>query len=157
MIIDIQRTVIKTQLRRFLTLIGFIILATLVILSGNFIEKFLGLSNIQWVLIVGGIYLLTIILEAFLELNYIYFSDEDNLIILRYFSMSVFNQRKNSIEIPKSVYSRYELKKSLFGVKTKIILYQRLKDKDVKYRGVSITGLNKNEIKVLTKTLDRYK
>ncbi len=157
MVIDIQRTVIKTQLRRFLTLIGLMIVIVAVLLIGSLGNDFLGLTKYQWALIIAGIYLVSLILEAFLELNYIYFSDDDDLIILRYFSMSVFNRQKNSIEIPKSSFSGYEIKKSIFGLKKSIILRQRLKIKEVKYRAVSITGLNAGELQLLTKVLDRYK
>lgn len=157
MIIDIQRTVIKTQLRRFLTLIAFMAVAATIILIGSLGDNFLGISKYRWALIVMGIYVLSLIVEAFFELNYIYFSDEDDKIILRYFSMSMFNRQKNSIEIPKKVFSGYEIKKSIFGLKKKIVLLQRLKDRDVKYPAVSLTGLNADELQLLTKILDRHK
>lgn len=157
MVIDIQRTVIKTQLRRFLTLIGLIIIVTAIIFIGRLGKDFLGLNKYQWALIVTGVYFLSIILEAFFELNYIYFNDEEGVIVLRYFSMSMFNRQKNSIEIPKKVFRGYQVKKSLLGMKRKIILLQRLKDKDVKYPAVSVTGLNANEFQILVKTLDKYK
>ena len=157
MIIDIKRTVIKTQLRRFLTLIGFLFVIVIVILIGSLRKDFLGLSKYTWALIIGCIYIIALIFESFLELNYIYFSDEDDLVILRFFSMSMFSRKKNSIEIPKQVFRGYEIKKTLFGLKKKIILFQRLKDKDVKYPAVSITGLNSQEFQILIKTLDRYK
>jgi len=157
MIIDIQRTVIKTQLRRFLTLIAFMAVAATIILIGSLGDNFLGISKYRWALIVMGIYVLSLIVEAFFELNYIYFSDEDDKIILRYFSMSMFNRQKNSIEIPKKVFSGYEIRKSIFGLKKKIVLLQRLKDRDVKYPAVSLTGLNADELQLLTKILDRHK
>ena len=157
MVIDIQRTVIKTQLRRFLTLIAFMIVAAAIILIGSLMENFLGITKYRWALIVAGIYIISIIVEALFELNYIYFSDEDDLIVLRYFSMSMFNRQKNSIEIPKKVFRGYQIEKSFFGLKKKIVLLQRLKDRDVKYPAVSVTGLNANEFQLLIKTLDKYK
>ena len=157
MVIDIQRTVIKTQLRRFLTLIAFIVIAAVIIMVGSLLHNFLGITKYRWALIVAGIYIISIIVEALFELNYIYFSDEDDLIVLRYFSMSMFNRQKNSIEIPKKVFRGYQIEKSFFGLKKKIVLLQRLKDRDVKYPAVSVTGLNANEFQLLIKTLDKYK
>ena len=157
MIIDIQRTVIRTQLRRFLTLIAFLVVIILVILIGSLRRDFLGLNKYIWALFIGCLYIITIVAEAFLELNYIFFSDEKELIILRFFSMSMFSRKKNSIEIPKNVFRGYEIRKTLFGLKKKIILFQRLKDKDVKYPAVSLSGLNPQEFGALTKTLDKYK
>jgi hypothetical protein len=157
MVIDIKRTVLRTQLRRFLTLIGVTVLTVAFILLSSLGNNFLGLNKYNWALLFGLIYFLSLIAESFMELNYIYFSDEDDWIILRYFSMSVFNRRKNSIEISKGSFGGYELHDSFLGIKKKIILKERIKDKKANYPPVSITGLNKKETNALLKTLDKYK
>jgi hypothetical protein len=129
----------------------------IVILVGSLRKDFLGLNKYIWALLIGCVYILVLISEAFLELNYIYFSDDTELIILRFFSMSIFSRKKNSIEIPKKVFRGYEIRKALFGLKKKIVLFQRLKDKDVRYPAVSLSGLNSKEFELLIKVLDRYK
>ena len=95
-------------------------------------------------------------IEGALELNYIYFSDDEDMIIFRYFSMSVFNKKKNSIEIPKDKFGGYKIVESLGGFKKQIILYQQLKKEKAKYRPVSITSLKGDELKILTTSLDKY-
>ena len=157
MIIDTKRTVIKVQLRRFITLVVFIALALGVMLIGSLRYEVLGLNKYHWALVVVLLYTLSLIVESWFELNYIYFSDDDDIIMLRYFSMSVFSRKKRSIEIPKKVFRGYEVKKVLFGMKKKIVLKQLIKDKVVKYPPVSISALKPNEYKVLMKTLDSYK
>jgi hypothetical protein len=156
MLIDIKRTVIKTQLRRLITLIAVTLIMLMIVLLGGRQNDFLGINRYQWGLIVGLIYILSLMIEGALELNYIYFSDDEDMIIFRYFSMSVFNKKKNSIEIPKDKFGGYKIVESLGGFKKQIILYQQLKKEKAKYRPVSITSLKGDELKILTTSLDKY-
>jgi hypothetical protein len=157
MVIDIKRTVIKTQIRRMITLISFTVVIIVVVLAFNLQNTILGMNKYQWGLIIGLLYFLSIIFESMLDLNYIYFSDSDDHIILRYFSMSIFNKKKHSIEIPKDVFGGYQLVSSLKGLKHKIILIEKVKDKTAKYMPVSLSSLNKKQLKQLITTLDKYK
>lgn len=157
MIIDIKRTVIKTQLRRLITLIGFTIVILVIVLLGNRQNSFLGFDKYQWGIIIGILYFLTLIIDSVFELNYIFFSDDDDKIILRYFSMSIFNKKKNSIEIPKKLFGGYELLSFLNGMKQKIVLMERVKEKNAKYPPVCLSGLNKNQLKLIITALDKYK
>jgi len=157
MTLDTKRTVIKVQLRRFLTLVVFIGFALGVMLLGDLQKEVLGLNKYHRALVILFLYFVSLLIEAWFELNYIYFNDDNDIIMLRYFSMSVFSKKKNSIEIPKKVFKGYQLKKVLFGLKKKIILKQFIKDTVVKYPPVSITGLKPNEFRLLLKTLDSYK
>jgi hypothetical protein len=157
MIIDLKRTVLKIQLRRFITLLVLviIILALLSMLDSN--ESYLGLTKYQWLIFVCAIYVVSTLYQAFLEPNYIYFSDQGDKIILRYFSMSFFNNKKQTIEIPKQSFSGYELKLIFGGLKQKLILYERVKNVDAKYPAVSITALSSAQKKNILAALDRYK
>ena len=157
MTIDIQRTVIKIQLRRFITIIIFTLGALIIMLGGSLQHNFMGITKYQWALIVGVFYALVATIEAILELNYIYFSNTDDKIVLRYFSMGFFNRRKHSIEIPIDRFSGYILKKSFWGIKKKLVLIQRIKNVDAKYPPVSITALKKEELKRILHTLDGYR
>ncbi len=157
MVIDIKRTVIRTQIRRMITLISFTIIIIIVVLAINLQHTFLGLNKYQWGLIIGLLYFLSIIFESILDLNYIYFSDKDDHIILRYFSMSIFNKKKHSIEIPKDVFGGYQLISSYRGLKHNLILFEKVKDKTAKYLPVSLTSLNKKQLKQIITALDKYK
>lgn len=157
MIIDIKRTVIKIQLRRLITLLLFTLIILIVILLGSLQNDFLGINKYQWGLIIFMVYLLTVAIESLFDLNYIYFSDEEGKIIFRYFSMSIFSRKKNSIEMPVDRFGGYEIVETLGGLKKQIIFYQNLKKEKARYRPVSITGLNKMELNLLKTTLDKYK
>lgn len=157
MTIDIKRTVLYTQLRRFITLIVFCLIILLVILLGSLRSDILGLDKYSWALIIGLVYVITLIVESVLEFNYIYFNDEGSNIIFRYFSMSMFSRKKSSIEIPKNEFGGYKLQTYLWGLKKKIVLLHKFKDHNAPYPEVSLTGLSREELKVLLKTLDLWR
>ncbi|MBN1953326.1 MAG: hypothetical protein JW801_19120 [Bacteroidales bacterium] len=163
MILDIKRTVIRTQLRRFLTLIVFCIAIIWVLLSGGWDgfegleDTLLGMKKSSLALWIGLIYALSLVVESLFELNYIYYSDHGDFIIFRYFSMSVMNKKKNSIEIPKEEFGGYQILSSFRGLKKRIVFLHRFKEKDAPYPAVSITGLSKQELKGLCASLDRWK
>ncbi len=157
MLIDTKRTVLRTQVRRMLTLFGLIIAACLIIYFMPTRMKILGLGRVQIVVVMVVLYLVSSIIESRLELNYIYFRSDARSIVLRYFSMSIFNKQKNSIEIAADAFRGYEIQESFWGRKKKLVLFEQIKDKVAKYHPVSLSGLNKRELGQLLHTLDSLK
>jgi hypothetical protein len=157
MIIDLKRTVIKIQISRFITLIVLVIFLLILMIMLDIKQTYFGLSKYQWSIIVAGIYVVYVIYQGILEPYYIYFSDQGEKIILRYFSMSFYNDKKHTIEIPKESYSGYEVKRSLVGLKEKLILLERIKNTDAKYPAVSLSALSKTQKRNLIEALERNK
>jgi hypothetical protein len=140
-----------------ITLISVVVIILVVVIALNSEKVFFGLNNYQWGLVFGLLYFLSIIFESMLDLNYIYFSDSDEHIILRYFSMSIFNKKKHSIEIPKNVFGGYQLISSYNGIKQSLILREKVKNKTAKYKPVSLASLNKKQLKQIITALEKYK
>jgi hypothetical protein len=157
MVLDFQRKVFTSHLRRLITMLAFAAIVLVVILVGKLPYTFWGLNKYHWAIVFCAIYILMAIYESLLELNYIYFSDENGIIRLRFFSLSYFNSKKNSIEIPVQEFITYDIRKRLGGLKTKIILHRILKSKEASYPAVSLTMLSKKEINQITSILDQYK
>jgi hypothetical protein len=156
MIIDLQRTVIKIQLRRFITLIIFVALIIFILLMGDKTIEYFGLTKYQWAIVVSVLYFGSSLVESLLGLTYIYYSDDDIYILFRYFSMRFFNNRKNSIQIPKEDFLGYKIVDKFGGLKKYIILYQDFKGKEAKYPAVNIFSLTKVQREALLRSLDRY-
>lgn len=154
MIIDTKKRVISIQLRRFLTLIGLMLVIMLVFIILKLPNTFLGFNKYNWALILGIIYVISAVAEAFFEYTYILFSDEGDLIVLRYFSLSFFNKKKQSVEIPKSEFTSYTIKESLWGLKKKISLQRFYKNTEANYPFVPLTILKKDELDQILKSLD---
>jgi hypothetical protein len=60
-----------------------------------------------------------------------------------------------SIEIPKSQFIKYEIKKKYFGLRTSIVLYQKTDKGLSKYPPVSLATLDKSEKRDLLENLSR--
>ena len=157
MVIDLQKTIVKMWLRRFITLIIFVILAVASIFTLSSEGHYYGLNKYQIALTIVLIYIVIALIVPILELNYVFFSDEGEFIVLRYFSSGYINRKKRVIQIPKKSFTGYEIIKTLNGMKIKIILKQRLKTSEVRYPPVSITLMNKKQRTQMLEALDKYK
>ena len=115
MTIDIRRTVIKKKLRSFFTTILVILIIVLVLFTNVYKEEIFKIDKVLLTVIIAALYILTILFNVIREYNYIYYSDDGEKIVFRYFSLSVFTQKKNSIEIPKRLFAGYMLEKSFMG------------------------------------------
>ena len=76
--------------------------------------------------------------------------------MIRYYPVSMFTSRKNSIEIPKQQFLKYELKPFLLGTQHYLILHQKFRGKEAKYPLISLSALEKEDRRSLLQSLDRY-
>ena len=98
MVIDLQKTIVKMWLRRFITLIIFVILAVASIFTLSSEGHYYGLNKYQIALTIVLIYIVIALIVPILELNYVFFSDEGEFIVLRYFSSGYINRKKRVIQ-----------------------------------------------------------
>lgn len=157
MTIDTHKKVISIQIRRMVTLLVFAVLIIVVILTGNRQNSFFGLNKYHWSIVISALYLISIAAESFLQFNYIYFSDEKNKLVIRYFSLGYFNRMKKSIEFPTEELLSYQIYEYMNGYKKQIVLHRVKNQKEAKYPPVSISILKKEEYSALRKALDSYK
>ncbi len=154
--LDIKRTIFKIQLRRFILAVVSVTLIILIVFLRYYEEKILGINKTLLIILLIGIYFGYIIIEMIRQPFYIFFTDEGDKLIFRYFSLSIFNRMKSSIEIPKNEFEKYDISKSAYGMKEKIIFFRKTKQGIAKYPPVSITALSKQEKEKLLNTLKRY-
>ncbi len=62
---------------------------------------------------------------------------------------------KNSIEIPKNIFTHYELLPSLLNLKPKIVLYAKNRSGVAKYPPVCLSALTSSERHQILKALDK--
>jgi hypothetical protein len=156
MIIDSKKKVVAIQLRRLLVLLGVIAIILTVILFGQLPKTFLGLNKYHWAIVIAIIYGLTIVYDSLLQFCYIYYNDEGKNIILRYFSLTYLNRKKQSIEIPKSDFISFALDESLLGKKKKITLRRYFKNVEAKYPPISLSILSKEQYAQLIISLNHF-
>jgi len=155
--IDIQRTILKKNLRAFILAIIFVVFVSLLLITYIYEDQLFGLTKYHLAIIFASIYVLYMVFNTLRQFHYIYFSDAGERIVLRYFPMGAFTHKKNSIEIGKKEFVGYEIKKQLFGLREKLILKAKTGKGLAKYPPVSITALTKKEKESLFRVLDRLK
>lgn len=155
MIIDIERTIILKTKGKFFALIilAVVICALLFLPFGN--DLINGISNSLLAIFVAAAYIIYAFYETFRNYNYIYFNDESDKIVLRYFSTAIFTKTKNSIEIPKKEFAGYNLRSFFLRYRESIVLFRKTAKGVAKYPPVSITALSGEQRNSLLTTLNK--
>lgn len=156
MILENRKTAIKVRLRTFVATVVFATIISIIYTTRILNSPVLGLTKYQFTIFFALIYIFLLLYSYFLNLNYIYYSDNGHSIIFRYYSLRIFSSRKNSIEIPKKDFIQYDFEKKIFNLKEILVLYQGIKTGVAKYPPISISSLTKEEKIKLKKSLSRY-
>jgi len=157
MVLDIKKTIIRKNLASFITTL-FILIVIVVLLFVPFRSDLIrGLSNTLLAAFVAIAYVIRAIYNSFRNYNYIYFNDDSDKLILRYFAPNIFTSKKNSIEIPKKEFAGYELKSFFMRYRERLILLRHTAKGVAKYPPVSITALSIDERYALLFALNQLK
>ena len=156
MTFDNSKTIISLRIRFFVATI--ILLAYLALAYVARLIKFplLGMSDTVWTLILVGIWFLLTFMPMFLNYQYIFFSDDGENIIFRYFTAGIVGGKKNSVEIDKKSFSGYKIETSFFGLIQSITLFQKFQEGVAKYPPVYISALSREERPKVFKSLNLY-
>lgn len=114
----------------------------------------LGLSDSVWTLILITLYAILTFLPMFLNYQYIYFSDDGENIILRYFTAGIVGGKKNSVEINKRTFSGYKTDSKFFGLILSITLFQRTSNGTAKYPPIFISALKHEQREKVLRSLN---
>jgi hypothetical protein len=156
MTFDNSRTIISLRIKLFGATIVFLTYIVLTYVAKIIKYPLWGMSDTAWTLILVGIYLLVAFIPMFLNYQFIYFSDDGDNIVFRYFTSGVVGGKKNSVEIPKTTFSGYKIESRFFGLIQSITLYQKLKEGVAKYPTVYISALKREERAKVLRTLKVY-
>ncbi|MDA3780756.1 MAG: hypothetical protein PF487_11140, partial [Bacteroidales bacterium] len=130
----------------------------LIIFLTNFFETYINfISKERFILIALIIYALYVIYINYVNYCYIVYSDEENKIILRYVSFRLFSGSRNSVEIEKESFYNYKIENSFFNFKNELVIFVKTTKGIAKYPSISLSGLSKNQKKMLISSLDKYK
>ncbi len=153
--IDNQRNTYKIWLRKLLYAIIFTLLTTLILVTNWFDHVIDGVSKYYFVIAIALAYTMVSIWGYFKKPYFLYFSDNGEMLVLRYYPVSIFNQRKNSIEIPKQFFVKYELRKFFLGTQEELIVYQFFRNKVAKYPPVSLSAVDKSDRERIIASLNK--
>jgi hypothetical protein len=156
MTLNNSKSVINLKIARRTSII--LLLAFLLLTYVAKIIKYplLGINQAGWTILILACFLIIIFLPLFLNYQYVYFTDEGETIIFRYYTAGFIEGKKNSIEINKRTFSGFTLEKRFFGLIQSIKLYQRHKKGVAKYPPVYISGLKREDRAKILKSLNSF-
>ena len=156
MTIENQKTVIRIFLRKMLIAIITVVIIVAMLATGWFKPELLGITQYQWIILVAAIYILLMAGSWLRGLNYFYFNDKGDKLIIRYYAIRPLGRKKRAVQIPKTTLAKYEIIKTNMGLKKVLILHQHIKKKVAKYPPIGITSLTRNELSQLEHQLSLY-
>ncbi len=156
MILNNSRAIVNLKIRARAAIILY--LTYLILAYAATIIKFpvLGLSSAACTIILTVVFLLIIFYPVILKYQYVFYSDEGNEIVLRYFSTGVVAGSKNSVEISKRAFTGFRVEKELFGTVQRLVLFQRLKEGVAKYPPIYLNALSRSQKQKLISSLTSY-
>jgi len=156
MTINNSKSVINLKIIRRISIILYLTFLLLAFVASIMKFPFLGISKTVWTVLFTACFLIIIFLPVLLNYQYIYFSDEGDTIIFRYYASGLIEGKKNSVEIGKKTFSGFTLDKNFFGLIQSITLYQRMKEGVAKYPPVYISALKRQDKESILESLNSY-
>jgi len=156
MTFDNSKTIISLRIKLFGATVLFLAYIVLTYVAEMIKFPLLGMSDTAWTLILVGIYLFIAFLPMVLNYQFIFFSDDTEKIVFRYFTAGIVGGRKNSVEIDKRSFSDYKVETRFFGLIQSITLFQKFNEGVAKYPPVYISALSREEKAKIFKTLNSY-
>ncbi|MCK9207100.1 MAG: hypothetical protein M0P66_08320 [Salinivirgaceae bacterium] len=146
---NIDNTRSASKIKTFYMLVP---LLAVVFVAGVFL--FTDVKDFKFILFAFLFLVIYFILMAIPGFYFVSFYAGPDKIRIRYKSLTPFRTNNNSIVIKSENFRKYDLKKSLFGKKKTLILYQETPGGLAKFPSVSLTLMNKQGIHQLIKALD---
>lgn len=145
MTFDNSKTIIGLRIRIFIATVILLTYVVLVYIADVITDPFLGMSVTVWTIGLIIIWFIIAIYPVVLNYQYVYFSDEGDMIVFRYFMASIFGGRKNSVEINKNSFAGYKTETRFLGLMHSIVLFQKLREGVAKYPPIYLSNLSAKE------------
>ncbi len=107
-------------------------------------------------LITGGVLILSIVLVQFVNLHYIFYSSENDEIIVRYYPIiTFFGKEYSSVEFKKTAFQKAEVRRAFLF--SDLILSIKTSKGIADYPEISLSALSKKQIAGLKADLEKLK
>jgi hypothetical protein len=154
--IDNQRNTYRIWLSRLVLTIIFALLILVMVFVSWFDNLESGITKYHLIILISGIYLSINWINYMKRPYFVSFSDQGEMIVVRYYPVSMFTSRKNSIEIPKKQFVKFELQPFLFKSQNYLILHQKFRGKIATYPRISLSALDKADREKMLHSLGKY-
>jgi len=154
--IDNQKTVYRIWIRKLIFTIVFVASIVLVMFVKVFEQQDTAITKYHLVIAIAVVFIIFSLINMFRNPYYFYFDDINDVLVFRYYPVGFFNSKKNSVQIPKQQFVRYETSRFFLKTQEKLVLYQLYRNKVAKYPPISLSALTKKEREELKTTLSHY-
>ncbi len=154
--IDNQKNIYRIWLRKMVYTIIFTASIVGVLFLNIFDDQETNFTKYHLIIIIAAIFIVISVIGVLRNPYYFYFNDSRDVLEFRYYPVGIFNSRKNSLQIPKQHFIRFETVKFFFGLEEKLILYQSYRNKEAKYPPISLSAVDTTDIGKLKNALQRY-
>ncbi|MEX0983381.1 MAG: hypothetical protein WD577_09945 [Bacteroidales bacterium] len=154
--IDNQKNIYRIWLRKM----AFTIVFTASIITVMFLKVFdhpeSPITKYHVIIAISAVFIIISTIGVLRNPYYFYFDDSKDMLVFRYYPVGIFNSKKNSVQIPKQQFVKYEIVKYFFGMEEKLILYQNYRNKVAKYPPITLSAVDKADREKLKRALQNY-
>ena len=154
--VDNKRNTYRIWLSRLVITIVFTLAILLILFLPWFDNPQSGLSKYHAIILISAVYILINLYNYLKRPFFVSYDDTGEMLVMRYYSLSLFNSQKHSIEIPKTQLINFEIENFLFGSQQRIILVQNFRSKPAKYPPVSLSAVDKEDQQRIMQSLSKY-
>jgi len=154
--LDNQRNTYRVWLSRLVMSMVFALIILAIVFLPWFDESKFWLTKYHVAIFISAIYIIVNWINFMKRPYYVSYNDQGEMLVVRYYPVSMFTSKKNSIEIPKKQFVKYELKPFLLKSQHYLILYQNFREKVVPYPRISLSAMDKQDREKMLKSLDKY-
>jgi hypothetical protein len=156
MTVDNSKTIISRRIKIFTATVLVIAYFILTYFAQKLKYPILGMSETVWTIMVVSVYFIYALYPMILNYQYVYYSDEGDVLSFRYFLAGIAGGRKNSVQIKKNNFAGYKIETRYFGLVESIILYQQFREGIAGYPPIYISNLSKEEKAKVLRSLNLH-
>lgn len=154
--IDNQKNTYRIWLSRLVMTIVFALIILVLVFVSWFDDLESGITKYHLMILISVVYVAINWINYIKRPFFVSYSDLGEMIVVRYYPVSMFTSRKNSIEIPKKQFVKYELKPFLLKSQHYLILYQNFRGKVANYPRISLSAMDKEDREKMLQSLGKY-
>jgi hypothetical protein len=156
MTFDNSKTIISIRIKLFFATVILLAWVAVVYVAGLIKSPILGLDDSIWTLLLVIIWIIIAFLPMILNYQFVFYSDDGNDIVFRFFSSGIVGGKKNSIEINKGTFAGFKIESKYFGLRKSIILFQKLVQGVAKFPPIYISAISKDQQAKLIHALSHF-
>ncbi len=155
MVFENKRFVGKVKLLRLGLLIALCIVLVTISMNESIDNYSFGLGRFVYVALTCILYIAISLYRLGRNYNYLYYSDDNNLLEIRYYHTVMFGSKYKMVRIPFQQLIKYEIETSF--LKKSLVLHQKDSSGKVAiYAGISVSALESSELQMILSNIDSH-